>query len=281
MRVRGVRGRGRRGRDRPRGAPAHLRRRRLRPDHRGRLRLRRVGRQGGAGVPGRPLRDHRRRDPRRRPERRQPGLRRGAGLVPGRRGRRAEDRGRPHRLRRRRRDPADPEVPGRLRGGRQGGQPRHHGRRHLPDPGAGLLRLRRPGQGQDRRRRACTTAARTSSTTLPAAPVAVSSRPPPRPATLGDRCRLRPVQHRRPVGPGRHPDLDAQERERRGLRLPRGGRRRRRSRPASPPTTWRSTASATPPAVASSTTSPPTSTGTSSRSSTARSRFRPRRDRCS
>ena len=139
---RGVRGRGRRGRVGPRGAPAHLRRRRLQPDHRGRLRLRRLGRQGRRGVPGRQLRDHRRLQPRRRPERRQPGLRRGAGLVPGRRGRRAEDQDRPRRLHRWRRDAADPEVRGGLRGRRQGGQPGHQGRRHVPDPAAGLLRLR-------------------------------------------------------------------------------------------------------------------------------------------
>ena len=77
-----------------------------------------------------------------RPERRQPGLRRGAGLVPGRRGGRAQVRGRPHRLRRWRPGPADREVPGGLRGRRQGGQPGHQDRRHLPDPAAGLLRLR-------------------------------------------------------------------------------------------------------------------------------------------
>ena len=94
-----------------------------------------------ARVPRRPLRDHRRLQPRRRPERRQPGLRRGAGLVPGRRGRGAEVRGRPHRLRRRRPGATDREVPGRLRGGRQGGQPGHQDRRHLPDPAAGLLRI--------------------------------------------------------------------------------------------------------------------------------------------
>ena len=81
----------RRGRVRPRGAPAHLRRRRLQPDHRGRLRLLRVGRQGRQGVPRRPLRDHRRRGSRGR-QHRQPGLRRGAGLVPRRCRGGAEDR---------------------------------------------------------------------------------------------------------------------------------------------------------------------------------------------
>ncbi len=50
--------------------------------------------------------------------------------------------GGPHRLRRWRPGAADREVPGRLRGGRQGGQPGHQGRCHLPDPAPGLLRLR-------------------------------------------------------------------------------------------------------------------------------------------
>ena len=45
----------------------HLRRGRLRPDHRGGLRLRRGGRQGRRAVPRHPLRDHRRLQPRRRP----------------------------------------------------------------------------------------------------------------------------------------------------------------------------------------------------------------------
>ena len=53
-----------------------------------------------------------------------------------------EVRGGPHRLRRWRRDAADPEVRGRLRGRCQGGQPGHQDRRQLPDPAAGLLRLR-------------------------------------------------------------------------------------------------------------------------------------------
>ena len=74
------------------------------------------------------------------------------------------------RLHRWRQRAADPEVPGRLRGRRQGGQPGHQDRGQVPDPAAGLHRLRRPGQGQDGRRRACTTTAPTSSTPPPAAP---------------------------------------------------------------------------------------------------------------
>ena len=38
-------------------------------------------------------------------------------------------------------------------------------------------------------------------------------------AGTGHRRRLRPVQHRRPGGQGRHHDLDAQEGRRRGVRL--------------------------------------------------------------
>ncbi len=158
---------------------------------------------------------------------RQPGLRRGAGLVPGRRGCRAQDRGRPHRLRRWRRDPADPEVRGRLHRGRRGGQPRHPGRRHLPDPGPRLLRLRRPGQGQDgrpghvRRRRRHRLPRRWWLRRW-----CLRGRLRGGRGQLGDRCRLRPVRDGRPVGPGRHPDVDAQERERRGLRLPQGRQRR-------------------------------------------------------
>ena len=92
----------RRGRVPARGAPADARRRRVQPDHRGRLRVRRVGRQGRAGVPRGHVRD-RRPDGVEGAEHHEPDLRRGAGLVPGRCGCRAQVRGRPHRLRRWRR----------------------------------------------------------------------------------------------------------------------------------------------------------------------------------
>ena len=67
----------------------------------------------------------------------------------------------PRRLHRRRRHPADQEVRGRLHAGRQGHQPEGQGRRPVPDPRLGLLRLRQPRQGQGRRRRACSTTAPT------------------------------------------------------------------------------------------------------------------------
>jgi basic membrane protein A len=62
------------------------------------------------------------------------GLRRGGGLVPRRRRGGPEERGRPHRLRRRRAEPADREVRGRLRGRRPGREPADHHRPavHLP-----------------------------------------------------------------------------------------------------------------------------------------------------
>ena len=59
-----------------------------------------VGRQGRQGVPGHQVRDHRRRGSRGR-QHRQPALRRGAGLLPGRRRRGAEDEDRQRRLHRR------------------------------------------------------------------------------------------------------------------------------------------------------------------------------------
>ena len=78
----------------------------------------------------------------RRRQRRRPGLRRGAGLLPRRCGGRAEDEGQPRRLHRWRRDAADQEVRGRLHRRRQGRRPGHQGRRQVPHPGPGLLRLR-------------------------------------------------------------------------------------------------------------------------------------------
>ena len=167
------------------------------------------------------------------PERRQPGLRRGAGLVPGRRGSRAEDRDRQRRLHRRRRDPADPEVRGRLHRRRRGREPRHQGAtstyltqipdfsgfadpakgktaaQGMYDNGADIVYHAAGGSGGGVFEAAC------------------GGR------RLGHRRRLRPVQHRGPVGAGRHHDLDAQERERRGLRVPhRRSSTATRSRPA-------------------------------------------------
>ena len=78
----------------------------------------------------------------------------------------------------------------------------------------------------------------------------------------GHRRRLRPVQHRRPGGQGRHHHLDAQEGRRGGLRLHQVGRRRRVHRRPDDRTTSRRTASATRPPVARSTTSRPSWTST-------------------
>ena len=75
----------------PRGAAAHLRRGRLQPGHRGGLRLRRRRwPRWPRSTPTSTSRSSTTRSPGR--QHRQPGLRRGAGLVPGRRGRGAEDR---------------------------------------------------------------------------------------------------------------------------------------------------------------------------------------------
>jgi basic membrane protein A len=82
-----------------------------------------------------------------------------------------------------------------------------------PDFSASVTRPRaRP------RRRACTTTARTSSSTPPA--VRRRRLPGGRLGRQGHRRGRRPVQHRRPAGEDGHHDLDAQERRRRGLRVP-------------------------------------------------------------
>ena len=79
-------------------------------------------------------------------------LRRGAGLVPRRRGRRAQEPDRQDRLHRWRRDRPDQEVRGRLHRRRQGRQPGHRDPVAVHHPAAGLHRLQRPGQGQGDRR---------------------------------------------------------------------------------------------------------------------------------
>ena len=113
------------------------------------------------------------------PERRPDHLRRGAGLLPRRRGGGPEVQDQPRRLRRRRQHRPDQEVPGRLRGRRQGGQPEHQDRRQVPHRAAGLLRLQRRSTRARPPPRACTRTAPTSSTTPPVAP-AVASSPRPR-----------------------------------------------------------------------------------------------------
>ena len=116
------------------------------------------------------------------PERRQPRLRRGAGLVPRRRGGRAEvqDRARSASSAASR-PPLIKKFEAGFTAGVEGGQPGHQGRRQVPHPAAGLLGLQRPGQGQDRRRGHVRRAAPTSSTRRPVARVPACSRRPPRP----------------------------------------------------------------------------------------------------
>ena len=113
-----------------------------------------------------------------RPERRPDHLRRGAGLLPRRRGGGAEVQGQPHRLRRWRQHPPHQEVPGGLPGRREGGQPQHRHRRQVPHRAAGLLGLQLGRQGQGGRRGHVPGRAPTSSTTpLAARVVACSPRP--------------------------------------------------------------------------------------------------------
>jgi hypothetical protein len=101
----------------------------------------------------------------------------------------------------------------------QGG---HQGRVELPvDAGRQVLRLQRPGKGQDGGRRACTSRVPTSCTRPRVARAPACSRPP-RPRQAGDRRRLRPVQHGRRRPQGRHHHLDAQARRRRRLRVHQG-----------------------------------------------------------
>ncbi len=145
-------------RGRPRAAPVRPGRGRVQPDHRCRLRLRRLDGQGRGEVPEDQLR-HRRLGGGRQ-ERRQHHLHRGAGLLPGRRRRRAEVQDEARRLHRRCRRPADQEVRGGLRPGRQGHQPEDQGRHPVPEPRLGHLRLRQPRQAR-RPRPACWTTAPT------------------------------------------------------------------------------------------------------------------------
>ena len=76
------------------------------------------------------------------------GVRRGAGLVPGRRGAAAQDRHRQDRLHRRRRDRADPEVPGRLRGRVAKISDGRRGRGELPDPRRDFTGFDDPAKGK-------------------------------------------------------------------------------------------------------------------------------------
>ena len=115
-------------------------------------------------------------------ERRLDDVRRGAGLVPRRRGRRAEERVRHDRLHRRCRDHAHQEVRGRLHRRGAGRQPRHRDPDAVHHAAAGLHGLQRPGEGQGDRRRRCTATVPTSCTRRPAVPGTAWSRPPARPA---------------------------------------------------------------------------------------------------
>ncbi len=192
----------------------------------------------------------------------QPGLRRGAGLVPGRCRRRAEDQDRPHRLHRwRARQRPHQEVRGRLRRRRQGASiPTSRSTCKYLTEAPDFIGFQRPGPRQGRSPRRCTTAAPTSCTRCRrvrfgrARGDVGGGRPRQR---LGHRRRLRPV----PAAPSPtvqavHPHVDAQARRRRRVRdHPLRGRRRHFAGWRQRSSTCRTTASATRPRVASSTTS--------------------------
>ncbi len=173
--------------------------------------------QGRAAVPGHPVR-HRRlprcwgRDQRHRAD-----LRRERGFLPGRRRRGAEVHDRQRRLHRRLHHPADPEVRGRLRRGRQGGEPGHQGPGEVHLQPAGLQGLQRPGRrdrGGERHVR------RRRGHRLPRRRRLRHRCLPGRQGQgqAGHRGRQRPVRDglRRPQAG--HPDLDAEAGRRRGLR---------------------------------------------------------------
>ena len=89
------------------------------------------------------------------------GLRRGAGLVPRRRRRRAEDHRVQDRLRRRRGDAADPEVRGGLRGRREGRRTEHRDRQRTTSPRPATSPASTTPRRPPRSRAVSSTAART------------------------------------------------------------------------------------------------------------------------
>ena len=183
---------------------------------------------------------------------------------------------RQRRLRRRRQGRPDQEVRGRLRGGRQGGQARHQGRRQVPHPRRRTSRgFNDPAKGKTAAEGMYDggadivyhAAGGSGGGVFEARQGARASWPSASTPTSTNTVDADAA--------GRHHDLDAQAGRRRGVRLHQGRRRRHVQGRHDASSTSRPTASATPPPAARSTTSRPSSTTTSSRSSTARSRSRP------
>ena len=183
-----------------------------------------VDRRGGPAVPEDHLRRRRHRrdgpqDAARPVQLHRAALRRERGLLPRRRGRGPEDEGRPHRLRRRRRHPADPQVRGGLHGRRQGGQAEIKIESKYISPAGDFSGFNDPAKGQivaqgmfDKGADIVYAAAGGSG--LGVFKAAAASK------QAGHRGRLRPVpDRRRPGAPGRDHDVDAQA----------GRQRRRRS----------------------------------------------------
>ena len=176
-------------------------------------------RQGRRGLPGHRLRDRRRRHGHGR-QRHFPGLRRGAGLVPRRRGGRPHEQDREARLHRWRRGRPHQEVRGRLRGRRPRVKPDGHGRRQVHHrsrrtspastirPRARRSPLGQYGGGAD----VVYHAAGGSGAGLFEAALPDGQR------CMGHRRRLRPVVDRRPRPCGRHPHVDAEAGRRRRVR---------------------------------------------------------------
>ena len=211
-----------------------------------------------AANPERQVRDRRRRLRRGLPNVAAPGLRRGAGLVPGRCRRRAEEQD--HATSASSVASTVPLIQKFEAGyvaGRKAADAEHQDRRQVPH------RRRRtspasttPDQGRGRRQGLVRRAAPTSSTTPPAAPVPASSTAAKAGRKCGHRRRLRPVPQAT-VADVKDVILtvDAQAGRRGRVRLRQGRRQRRAHRWRQGLRPRRSTVSATPPRVARSTTS--------------------------
>ena len=244
------------------------------PHHRGRLRLRQGRRRDRQGQPRRQVRHRRRRVARLgRPQRRPDHLRRGAGLLPRRRGRGPQDQDQPRRLHRWRPDRPHQEVRGGLRGRRQGGQAGRQDRRHSTS------RSRRTSPASTRHKGKAAAegmyqggadvvyhaAGGSGGGVFTAAKAAGKM-------AIGvdsDQAKTAPADVRDVIITSMIKKVDVG-----GVRLHHLGEETTTSRPATRSSTSRPAASTTPRPVATSTTSRASSTSTSRRSSRARSRSR-------
>ena len=104
---------------------------------------------------------------------------------------------RPRRLRRRRRGPADQEVRGGLQGGRQGGQPGHQGRRQVPTQPPDFSGFNDPAKGKTAAEGMYDDGADIVYQAAGGSGGGVFEAAAKAAGKLGDRRRLRPVQHRR------------------------------------------------------------------------------------